>query len=452
MTGFQKQADVVGQNAGIARILRAGDTDAHAGMAMLLSPRRILTCAHVVNVALGRSATEREAPMEGATVLVGFPMLATRPPHKATIERWRAPGFGAQDDIAVLVLEDDAPCAVGVAVLAEVTGVDLAADALSVFGIAGGSFVGNHVDAHFMGPVSGSWAQLDGSRETGAFIQGGFSGAAVWDKQHGAIVGMVVAKSKADGVKVAYMIPTAALRGFDPSIQTETRTLPPWAGRVWLTLSLALFGLILVHFMVERGADELAALTLTAGSSQLAELWGAMIYGFLAWIPSLLLFKYAGTLSLHPWWVRLPTMRPTTALKMPATARFVGVLTIVGLILLPIYAQAHLLRQLHDSEGRVAINIRQWGYDSPDVVADKDECRGGFCTLHNLGIYNVAPAGPTGAAGYVDNAYRYGDEHLERMQSFYPLLQPALIIVGTMAAFILTLLGLVRVFRRTTSQ
>lgn len=439
---------LLGQDAGIARIVAEGGQ--HVGMAILVDSRTLVTCAHVVNRAIPplpgqppRQADDTTEPPMGTRLQVVFPLLATHEPLMATVDRWRPPGSRAQDDMAILRLTVDAPAEVGFAVLADVVSPDLSDDQLSVYGMAGTATIGNHVDARFMGTATGAWAQIDGTTNAGIFIQGGYSGSAVWDKRHCAVVGMVVAKRRDPLVRVAYMLPASALKRFEPALPIEVRSLPAWINAAWFVLAGAVFSITLALVLVERGAFGGDAI------KQLAELWGASLYSVLAWLPALVFYRYAQTMHLHPWWLRLPSMRPGSALRSPTSARIVGAVAIIMLVLLPMCGQGHFLNQLHDDEGRVAITVGQFGYDDGADVLNSDQCTSGkgLCTLRGLGLYNLAPAGPGGRWGYFDNAYRYGDRHMIKTHSFYPILQPALIWAGTAISLLLSVLAFWRVFR-----
>jgi hypothetical protein len=61
------------------------------------------------------------------------------------------------------------------------------------------------------------WLQLDGLRTTGAVVERGFSGAAVWDPARRRVVGLVTAGHTDRALKVAWMLPVeAAVRLWPP--------------------------------------------------------------------------------------------------------------------------------------------------------------------------------------------------------------------------------------------
>jgi hypothetical protein len=61
-----------GRNAGVARIV-SGDDGSHIGMGIVLGPRSVLTCAHVVNRALGLDEMNTRHPRD--LLSLEFPLL-----------------------------------------------------------------------------------------------------------------------------------------------------------------------------------------------------------------------------------------------------------------------------------------------------------------------------------------------------------------------------------------
>ena len=82
--------------------------DRPVGVGVLLGPRHIVTCAHVVNVALGLD--ERSQPRPDGVIRVRLP-LVDGDPLRARVARWVPPptAGAAGDDIAGLELLDAAP-------------------------------------------------------------------------------------------------------------------------------------------------------------------------------------------------------------------------------------------------------------------------------------------------------------------------------------------------------
>ena len=90
------------------RILRSGSASA-AGVGFVLDNRHIMTCAHVVNVALGRDQRAQDKPGPNVRLLVDFPMLGGpggAPTRQCAVEAWAPPARSGVSggDVAGLVL------------------------------------------------------------------------------------------------------------------------------------------------------------------------------------------------------------------------------------------------------------------------------------------------------------------------------------------------------------
>src|SRR5215213_6264473 len=77
----------------------------HCGMAILISPRIALTCAHVVNAAILRKLEAEAPPPPDSRIILLFPMVPGRPTRLCRVTGWRKMGENPIDDIAVLELE-----------------------------------------------------------------------------------------------------------------------------------------------------------------------------------------------------------------------------------------------------------------------------------------------------------------------------------------------------------
>ncbi|MCZ7413685.1 MULTISPECIES: VMAP-C domain-containing protein [unclassified Streptomyces] len=165
-----------------------------AGSGLHLGGRHVLTCAHVVNEALGREMFEQSTP-DGSPLRVEFPCLPQRPGFTASLLRWRAahrvgaPGDPAAPgdlvwagDLALLELAEDPglqpppwrPMTPGQRVRAWYG--DGAAYSYA------DSLVGSLQDDH---------AFVDGELR-GAAIGHGYSGGPLWCETEGAVVGLVL--------------------------------------------------------------------------------------------------------------------------------------------------------------------------------------------------------------------------------------------------------------------
>ncbi|WP_322973454.1 effector-associated domain 2-containing protein [Actinacidiphila soli] len=200
------------------------------GAGVLVAPRgttaHVLTCAHVVTAALGGPCGE---------LVVDLPGRAWSAPARPLAEGWSptpppgepAPGAALADsgDFAVLVLGAGhphlprgcgplplAPCGIPddrrVAVIGYPRGAP--AGLIATARVTGGG-----------GPCP-EWVQLDGLRTTGAVVERGFSGAAVWDPVRRRVIGLITAAHTNRTVKVAWMLP----------VEAAVRLWPPLAGAV----------------------------------------------------------------------------------------------------------------------------------------------------------------------------------------------------------------------------
>src|SRR4051794_40671516 len=85
-------------------------TNAHGvivGGGFRIDDHRVVTCAHVVNSALGRRQDAQEKPAETVTMSVALPpdLSADGAARTATVSEWRPPGTKAPSDLALLELD-----------------------------------------------------------------------------------------------------------------------------------------------------------------------------------------------------------------------------------------------------------------------------------------------------------------------------------------------------------
>ncbi len=201
------------------------------GVGALVSERHIVTCAHIVNIALGLDARAQGQPVD--VVTVDFPLVhsenAKSSPSQAAVVRWLPPPReGATgDDIAGLeLLSQRAPAGTAVAQLA----VDSPriGRAVRVFGYPGtpprpdGVWVSTMV----RGRVGGSRLQLDSGPDSALRVQPGFSGSPVFDDAIGRVVGLLAsAPAGRDLERDSYAIGADQLRFAWPEI-LDTRWQP----------------------------------------------------------------------------------------------------------------------------------------------------------------------------------------------------------------------------------
>lgn len=195
-------------NKAIVRIYVLG-TNLVIGAGFLVSKRHLLTCAHVVNAALGLSEDTQDKPE--SLIQLDFPLLAPNYRLAARVLFWRPKQIGERgEDIAGLELIGELPP----------TAQPLCLDSpeqpwehrFKAFGFPDGHPEGVWATGQLLQENAVGWIQLEDTKEPGYRIQGGFSGTPIWDVSVGAAVGMTVAADTNESLKVAYLIPTRILK------------------------------------------------------------------------------------------------------------------------------------------------------------------------------------------------------------------------------------------------
>jgi hypothetical protein len=191
-----------------ARLLRSGGGVAGAGV--LVDQWHVLTCAHVVNQALARDARERDPP--GGEVRLDFVEADVAPLGARVVDGgWVPIEPDGRGDVAVLQLQAEVPRGTRPALLRRPP--QLRGHRFDTYGYPrrydpGVSASG--VLAAWGGPAN-LWVELQGIELPGHRVEGGFSGAAVYDHDVQGVVGIVVAEDKLAEAKLAWMLPVRAL-------------------------------------------------------------------------------------------------------------------------------------------------------------------------------------------------------------------------------------------------
>ena len=198
----------------IVRLYGAAAGRPTAGLGLLVGSEQVVTCAHVVNTALGRGQREQEPPGESTRVLVEFPLLPKTPVRLARVVTWAPPprnGAGG-GDVAGLVLTEEAP--VGAAPARFAAAAAEPGARLRVFGYPGNPVreTGMWVDVDLKGEVGGLMIQVESRTDQSVKVQPGYSGSPVWDHSRGEAVGLLHAAPFADEPeRDAYLLPPLAV-------------------------------------------------------------------------------------------------------------------------------------------------------------------------------------------------------------------------------------------------
>jgi hypothetical protein len=221
--------------------------DGPVGAGVLLTGRRVLTCAHVVESALGDDAG---LVTEGAPVTVGFPgSLAGGTRTARVVPGGWAPPSGERADVAVLELDSAPPEDTGPATLRRCGSA--AGRPVRVYGEAGAAGQGVWARTALVGPggLSPDWVQMDVLSFPGVRVRRGYSGAGVVDGADGSVCGIVVAAAWGESPGTAWMIPVEALLRYCPLLadavtaETDGRVpdpFPAWPARAEQRLCEAL--------------------------------------------------------------------------------------------------------------------------------------------------------------------------------------------------------------------
>ena len=165
------------------------------GMGILVAKREVVTCAHVITALLGENWQSLARPV----VHVFFPFapgmsrLGVADKSRYVPEESRS---GKITDVAVIVLDKDAPSSVGLATLRE----HVVDSSVKLFGfprqeLSDGSWQshpkGRTVAGTLIAPLPGGRVQFNG-RQTKRLVTKGYSGAGLYDPKRACVVGMIV--------------------------------------------------------------------------------------------------------------------------------------------------------------------------------------------------------------------------------------------------------------------
>ncbi|MFF3604152.1 serine protease [Streptomyces sp. NPDC002463] len=279
------------------------------GAAVLITPRLVLTCAHVVNSARGRDRFDPSLPsraeeftlrmphLDRERVLVGrvIPEMWRPPRSRPEQDRPLPPAAGSlpyYGDLAVLELDTEAPSG--------------AEPAPFLPHREGNEVVAQWASGHTLPTLRAMpraaghpWLALD---VLGGSVADGFSGGPLWDRDRQAVVGLVVAAHEAAGRPAqaagAHGPPAAMYAIGLSSIESELPDLPPVAvpaagrGRQQL---LAFLEQLLTTRQEVRDCEERLAARLgrrTAGAAADVERLAGLAMGVRRGVPELLDLVY----------------------------------------------------------------------------------------------------------------------------------------------------------------
>ena len=203
------------------------------GVGFAIANDQVLTCAHVVNAAIGRPLTEQTPPGRTAHPPLIVPLCDDEAGHPGSpdgvivtdVLHWSPPaseGFGAGDIACLRASTGGRPSAVAPVALADPR--DSQGAPLDLFGYPANPPrpMGAWTRCRLVNRVAGGLWQLDQDPHAALNVQPGFSGSPLWDSRRGVVVGMlVVAATPGSAALNAYAIPSGHLLAACPTGATE---------------------------------------------------------------------------------------------------------------------------------------------------------------------------------------------------------------------------------------
>jgi uncharacterized protein YcfJ len=196
----------------IVRILKRKSP---VGVGVMVTKHHILTCAHVVNSALGRPQSNPNQPE--AECLVNLEFLNLRSPDTLT---GKVVAWDNDIDVAVLYLKTPPP---EDAIPAHFTMTkEVWGHQFRVYGVPAGHPYGSWASGVLRGILHNGSIQIEDTKEPGPRVEPGFSGGPVWDGQLRGVVGIVESTDKDSKTKTAYMVPTELIQKVWPELSTQS--------------------------------------------------------------------------------------------------------------------------------------------------------------------------------------------------------------------------------------
>ncbi|WP_431883615.1 trypsin-like peptidase domain-containing protein [Micromonospora gifhornensis] len=208
----------------LVRLLE-GDGTA-CGLGLLVTGRQVVTCAHVVNLALGLPHEATDQP--GTPVQLDFPFIAPGQRYTAEVVAWQPSYPDGSGDIAGLRLHVDPPEGVKPCPPANVD--NLQGHGYQVFGFTPAHPTGVWVKGEIRGPDVSGYVQLGGDPTGGPRLAPGFSGAPVWDEELQAVVGIAGRATIGRTPSGGYCLPTRLLVRAWPELEEQIRPPNPYRG------------------------------------------------------------------------------------------------------------------------------------------------------------------------------------------------------------------------------
>ncbi|WP_338930546.1 serine protease [Streptomyces netropsis] len=203
-------------------VVEAGGSS--SGLAFLVGPREVITCAHVLETVVH----PHPASWVGHRLTLVFPLVAPGEPVLAEVVTWHPVADDESGDVAGLRVLSPLPPSVRAVRLSPVT--ELWDHPYLTFGLPEGRSMGVWSRGRLLARQAGGWIQLEDTRTAGFPVARGFSGAPVHDVRLEAVVGMVVAVETRAERRTGYALPTSALLDAWPDLRSAVDPPSPYRG------------------------------------------------------------------------------------------------------------------------------------------------------------------------------------------------------------------------------
>jgi signal transduction histidine kinase len=214
-------------------IVRIRDGEGYVvGAGFLVGDDQVLTCAHVLDDALGRPRGSSERPVDHFQL--DFPLVASDRQLDARVACWKP-----TQDVAGLELIQAPPA--GARSVRLVQANDPWGNAFRAFGFPRGYENGVWASGRILEREATGWLQIEVVNQTGYFVAPGFSGGPVWAQTPDGVVGITVAADTTPGCRAAFIIPTKQLVAAWPELETWTIPVCPYRGLLAFREQDALF-------------------------------------------------------------------------------------------------------------------------------------------------------------------------------------------------------------------
>ncbi|OQY29698.1 MAG: hypothetical protein B6I38_07945 [Anaerolineaceae bacterium 4572_5.1] len=187
------------------------DYTKYVGIGTLVTERYIVTCAHVVNAALGRSKL-LDSQHPDNMVNLDFPLLGSSSPESFKAHATEI--WDVETDVAILELNEPIPpTATPIPFMLQESVWD---HNFRVYGVPEDSQEDTWDTGKLRARLSNSRIEIEGKK-----LKPGFSGGAVWDETINGIVGIVVTANPDLETAAAHIIPTSLIAKVWPNLPLE---------------------------------------------------------------------------------------------------------------------------------------------------------------------------------------------------------------------------------------